>query len=226
MKVALNSFNRPYLFLSIIFFVALTALVSCKSKDDDLYVVKGEAKIKLINAVQNKPAIDFYIDDIKVNSSALAFGESSDYIKIASGIKTTKVNQNVNSQFNYIPTFSYTSFFIEDKVGKGSILTFEDNLGAVEMGKVRIKFINLSPNFTNAININLPGGVLLVNSLTFKSASGYFTIDPNTNILVSVLGTGTVKTALAAEFVEGKIYTLWLSGSSNATLSINKVTYN
>lgn len=226
MKVALHSSNRLSLSLSIIFFVALTVLVSCKRHDDDLKVAKGEAKIKLINAAPNKSAVDFYIDGLKVNPTALAFGESSNYIKIESGTKITKVNKDIYSEFNYVPTLSYTSFFIEDKAGKGAILTFEDNLGAVETDKIRIKFINLSPNFTNAININLPGGVLLVNSLAFKSASGYFTIDPNTTISVSVLGTGTVKTALGSEFVEGKIYTIWLSGSSNATISINKITYN
>lgn len=232
MKIALPLLNKSYCFLSVTFFVALSLLSSCKKSDiEGVTVVKGEAKIKLINASQASSSIDFYLNDLKINPSALAFGEVSDYIKIESGTKTTKVSQNVTildveSAFNYVPTLSYTSFFVEDKTGKGKVLTFEDNLGAVETGKARIRFINLSPNFTNAINVNLAGAVLLVNSLPFKETSAYFAIEPNTNITISVLGTGGAKIAQGSEFEAGKIYTIWVSGTSNANLSINKITYN
>ena len=232
MKKALHLPNRHYYCLSIIFFVVLFLLISCKKNDtDNGKVVRGEAKVKLINAAQSPSSVDFYLNDSKINSSALAFGETSDYIKIESGTKTTTVSKDVNTldaeaEFSYVPTLSYTTFFVEDKTGKGEVLIFEDNLGAIEMGKARIKFINLSPNFTNAINITLAGVGLLVNSLPFKEASGYFTIAPNTNIGISVLGLEGLKIIEGSEFEAGKIYTLWVSGSSNSNLSINKITYN
>lgn len=217
------------------FFVLISALSllffnSCKKDNiDNGPVVKGEAKIKFINASQTSSSVDFYLDETKINSSALAYGESSEYIKITSGNKVAKVNQGaveVSADFNFMPTFSYTSFFVEDKTEKGEVLTFEDNLGAVEADKSRIRFINLSPSFTNTVNITLPGGELIVNALRFKESSGYFIINAGTNIGVSITGTSVFKIAPGTEFEGGKNYTIWLSGTTNANLSINKITYN
>lgn len=207
--------------------VVLLLFSSCK-KDDPKRgeVIVGEAKIKLINASQNSSSIDFYLNDTKINSSALAYGEGSEYIKIESGTKTAKVNQEVSTDFNFMPTFSYTSFFVEDKAGKGELLTFEDNLGAVERDKSRIRFINLSPSFTRAVNISLMDGELLINALPFKESSSYFMVHAGTDIMVSIVGTEILTIAEGSEFEGGKNYTIWLSGTSNATLSINKITYN
>ena len=232
MKSASLLLNK-YKFLFIVFgIVAFSLLSSCKKDDiDTAGTVKGEAKIKFINASVGSSSVDFYLDDSKINASTLAYGESSEYVKIPSGTKKAKVEEGAGgletlSDYNFIPTFSYTSFFVEDRVGKGEVLTFEDNLGAVESDKSRVRFINLSPNLTNAINIGLPGGELVVNALAFKESSGYFMVDAGTNIGVSVVGAGVLKIAPGAEFEGGKNYTIWLSGTSNSNLSINKITYN
>ncbi len=216
----------------MVLFVAFSMASSCK-KDDigDKVAIKGQAKVKLINASQTSPAVDFYLDDAKINPTALAYGESSDYISIVSGNKTAKVNpgastSEVYANFNFMPSFSYTSFYVEDREGKGEVLTLEDNLGAVESGKSRIRFVNLSPNFTNALNVNLAGGEFIVNALAFKEYSGYFMVNEGTNVRISVVGTGAFKVALGDEFEGGKNYTIWLSGTSNANLRINKITYN
>ncbi|RYG19324.1 MAG: DUF4397 domain-containing protein [Chitinophagaceae bacterium] len=220
-------------FLMIPFFVVAFSLFSSCKKDDieGNEKVKGEAKIKFINASLGSSAIDFYVDDTKVNELTLAYGQGSEYIKIPSGSKTTKVNEGVgtleaSANYNFIPTFSYTSFFVGDKEGKGEVLTFEDNLGAVDRDKSRVRFINLSPNFTNALNVSLPGRELVVNALAFRESSDYFLIDPDTNIGISIVGTGVLKIASGNEFTGGKNYTIWLSGTSNSNLSINKITYN
>lgn len=231
MKTISTSLNRLHFYLGVTFFATVLCLFSCK-KDDvpSGNEVKGEAKVRLINAANTTGRVDFYIDDSKVEDVALASGEASGYIKVQSGTKNTSVTvdgvTDASKSFNFVPTLSYTTFYVEDKTGKGEMLIFEDDLGATEPGKARVRFINLSPYFTNALNVNLAGGVLLVNSLAFKQASGYFSIDPGMNLNVSVMGSGANKTIAGTEFEAGKIYTIWLSGTSNATLKINKVTYN
>jgi len=232
MKSASNSINRYKFLFSIFGIVVFALLSSCKKDDiDSSEKVKGEAKVKFINASVGSSSVDFYLNDAKVNTATLAYGEGSEYVKIASGTKTAKVEEGAggveaSSDYNFIPTFSYTSFFVEDRAGKGEVLTFEDNLGAVENDKSKVRFINLSPNLTNAININLPGGELVVNALAFKESSGYFMVDAGTNIGVSIVGSGVLKIAPGTTFEGGKNYTIWLSGTSNANLSINKITYN
>jgi hypothetical protein len=220
MKSAFTLTNKHKFLLGVFGIVAFSLFSSCKKDDiDEGGSVKGEAKVKFINASSGSSSVDFYLDDAKINDSTLAYGESSEYVKIASGTKTTKVEVGAGA-------FSYTSFFVEDRTGKGEVLTFEDNLGAVEIDKARVRFINLTPNLTNALNINLPGGELVVNALAFKESSGYFLIDAGTNVGVSIVGTGVLKIAPGTAFEGGKNYTIWLSGTSNSNLGINKITYN
>jgi hypothetical protein len=232
MKSAYLLINKYKFLFFILASVAISLFSSCKKDEiDGKERVVGEAKIKFINAYQGSSSVDFFLDDTKINPLALAYGESSEYIKIASGSKITKANQGAGAlegaiDFNFIPTFSYTSFFVEDKEGKGEVLTFEDNLGAVESDKSRVRFINLSPNFTNTVNISLAGGELVVTGLAFKESSGYFMVEAGKSIGVSITGSSAFKIAAGNEFEGGKNYTIWLSGTSNANLSINKITYN
>lgn len=228
MKSTLILSKRQFFGALFISFVVAVCLVSCKKDNSvDVLVMGQEAKVKIVNAAQNTG--DFYLDKNKINNQSLAFGESND-VKVASGAKSVSFYGNgvpdVSTTINFVPSFSYTAFYIEDKGGKGEILTFEDNVGATETGKARVRFINLSPNFTNPININLPGSTLLVNALGFKETSLDFSIEPNVNLGVSVLGAGGTKIIDGSEFEAGKVYTVWISGTSNANLSINKITYN
>lgn len=231
MKTTSILLNKSALYLRLAILATVLCLFSCK-KDDvpSNKEVKGESKVKLINASNNPASVDFYLDDSKISAKALAPGEVSDYVKVESGAKNATVTVNgvtdADAEVNFVPTLSYTSFYVEDKSGKGEVLTFEDDLGATEVGKARIRIINLSPYFSNMINLNITGGTLLVNSLAFKQASGYFLIDPSLSLNVSILGSSANKTIPTGEFEAGKIYTIWLSGNSNASLKINKVIYN
>jgi hypothetical protein len=230
MKIPLLIVNRLHFYLGLTCFATLCCLFSCK-KDIVISneVVQGEAKIKLVNASHTSSAIDFYLDDVKVNAQSLAFGEGSDYFKISSGSKNasfSNTDEDASAQVVFVPTLSYTSFYVEDKSDQGEILTFEDNLGTTGAGKASVRFINLSPYFTNAVNVNLTGNVLLINSLPFKEASSYFSIDPTIDLRVSILGASGIKVLSGTEFEAGKIYTIWFSGTSNANLTINKITYN
>ncbi len=222
-----SSTKNPFLTVLFIFSAVTMCLVSCKKEIESHVVVIGqEAKIKIINTTQNTG--DFYIDKNKINNQALAFGEIND-VKIASGTKNISFGngtQGISATMNFVPGFSYTAFYVEDKKGQGEIITFEDNIGATEVGKARVRFINLSPNFSNPINVNLPGGVLLVNALGFKETSLDYAINPNVSLGISVLGAGGLKIIDGSEFEEGKVYTVWISGNSNANLTINKITYN
>lgn len=228
MKSTLPQAKPRFFGVLFIAFITTVCLVSCK-KDipTDVPIMGKEAKVKIINAAQSTG--DFYLDKNKVNNQVLAFGESSD-VRVASGSKSVSFYangaQDVSTTINFVSTFSYTAFYIEDKNGTGEILAFEDNVGSTETGKARVRFINLSPNFTNPINVNLPGSTLLVNALGFKETSLDFSIEPNLNLGISVIGASGVKVIDGSEFEAGKVYTVWISGTSNANLSINKITYN
>lgn len=222
----MNSSTKSFLIL--LSFTAF-ALSSCKKNDPEV-VVKGEAKVKIVNTVQIEPAQSIYVDDQKVDITSLAFGETSEYLKISSGNRKVGFLGNTNiateAVINFIPSITYTTFLISDRTGKKEILSFEDNLSNTESGKAKIKLINLSPYFTTGISVSVQTGTQFVNSLMYKEASNYFTVDAGQNLRFNVVGSGTIKTIAGTDLQAGKIYTIWFSGTTIATLDAHIITDN
>jgi hypothetical protein len=216
---------------SLILFICLSAigLSSCK-KDDPDEVVKGQAKVKMVNASQADVHQDVYLDNEKLTTTALAFGETSEYIKIPSGnrsVSYTGTNSTTtDTSLNFTPSITYTAFLVTNKKGDLEIVSYEDNLSNTEAGKAKIKLINLTPNFATGINVMVQGGTQFVNGLAFKEASNYFTVDTGFNLRYTVVGSGNVKTIESTALEGGKIYTIWFSGTTAATLEAHIITDN
>lgn len=207
----------------------LTNLSACKKHNPE-EIVKGEAKIKVVNASHLEVHQDVYLDNEKLTANALAFGETSNYVKIPSGNRNVAYmgtdNASTDTSLNFTPSITYTTFLVTNKKGEGEIVTYEDNLSNSEMGKAKIKLINLSPNYTTGINVSVQAGIQFVNGLAFKEASNYFTVDAGTNLRYTVVGSGNVKTIAGTSLEGGKIYTIWFSGTTAATLEAHIITDN
>lgn len=219
------TYRSSLLFLSLLMFF----LTACEKHDPDI-VVKGEAKVKMINATQTEANQDIYVDGLKMSTSALAFSETTEYLKISSGSRIVKFigssNLATESAFNFTPSITYSTFLVNDRNGAREIVNYEDNLSNTETGKAKIKFINLTPYFTTGINVSVQAGTQFVNGLIFKESSGYFSVDADLNLRFNVVGSGTIKTIDNANFVAGKIYTIWFSGTTSATLEAHIITDN
>ncbi|SDE40428.1 DUF4397 domain-containing protein [Pedobacter soli] len=223
-------FNKLSKVIFLFFTVSVLALSACKKDDPDV-VVKGEAKIKVVNATLTEIEQDVYLDNVKVTGVALAFGETSDYIKIPSGSRSvayigSNSANNTNASFNFTPAITYTAFLVANKSNVREIVSYEDNLSNSEMDKAKVKLINLSPNFPTGINVSVQAGLQFVNGLAYKEASGYFTVDAGLNLRYSVVGSGNIKTIDNSNFVGGKIYTIWFSGTTAANLEAHIITDN
>ncbi|WP_293303871.1 DUF4397 domain-containing protein [Pedobacter sp. UBA5917] len=222
-----------YLSKSLILSISLTAIAlsSCKKHDPDV-IVKGEAKVKVVNASQADVHQDFYLDNEKLTSVALAFGESSEYVKIPSGNRSVSYTGTDNmaaatdTSLNFTPSITYTTFLVSNKQGQLELVSYEDNLSNNESSKAKIKLINLTPSFTTGINVMVQGGTQFVNGLPFKEASNYFTVDAGMNLRYNVVGSGTIKTIEGTALAGGKIYTIWFSGTTAATLEAHIITDN
>ncbi|QIL40926.1 DUF4397 domain-containing protein [Pedobacter sp. HDW13] len=213
----------------LLFTIPILALSACKKNDPDV-VVKGEAKIKVVNASLTEIHQEVYLDDAKLTATALAFGETSEYVKIPSGNRNVAYvglnNANTNASFNFTPSITYTTFLVTNKNAEREIVNYEDNLSNTEMDKAKVKLINLSPNFATGINVSVQAGLQFVNGLAFKEASNYFTLDGGLNLRYSVVGSGNIKTIDNSNFVGGKIYTIWFSGTTAATLEAHIIADN
>ncbi|MCZ4223621.1 DUF4397 domain-containing protein [Pedobacter rhodius] len=203
--------------------------LSCKKNDPDV-VVKGQAKIKVINAIQTDIKQDVYVDNEKLTSMALAFGETSEYVKIPSGTRNltfTGTNSlNTDTNLNFTPALTYSTFLVSDRNGNREIVNYEDNLSVSDMANPKIRFINLTPYFNTGINVSIQTGSPFVNALLFKEASNYFTLEAGADLKYNVVGSGNIKTILASELLPGKIYSIWFSGLTSATLQAHLIVDN
>ncbi|WP_406825899.1 DUF4397 domain-containing protein [Pedobacter sp. KACC 23697] len=224
---------KVYNYRSTILFLLIAscsiALSSCQ-KDNPGDVVKGQAKLKIVNASAADVHQDVYLDNEKLTTSALAFGETSEYVKIPSGNRSVSYtgtnNTSVDTLLNFTPSITYTTFLITNKKGELEIVNYEDNLSNTESTKAKIKLINLTPTFATGINVMVEGGTQFVNGLAFKEASNYFTVNTGVNLRYSVVGAGSIKTIDAKSLEGGKIYTIWFSGATAVTLTAHIITDN
>jgi len=217
--------------LSKLFFlyIIIISLFSCKKHDPDV-IVKGEAKVKMINAAQTETDQDVYIDGEKRSTTALAFSETTDYLKILSGSRTVKFVGSTNLEtvttLNFTPSITYSTFLVNDRNGVREIVSYEDNLSNTESGKAKIKLINLTPYFNTGINVSVQAGTQFVNGLLYKEASAYFSVDAGLNLRYNVVGSGSIKIIDGVNLEAGKIYTIWFSGNSAITLEAHIITDN
>lgn len=231
MKVALPLLKSPFFVNGAVFSLLVLCSISCKKDKEDLYdSTKQDAKIRFINASKKSTAVDLFVDDIRLNKQAISYGEATDYLTVTSGGKKTIASygnvQYATADIKFLPTFSYTSFLIENKSNGKELFTIEDNLGSIAVGMAKVRFVNTSPYFSNNINATLTDNYLLVNALRFKEASAYFLIDPAVSIRINIVGTSIAKTIPTTEIDAGHSYTFWVGGVTNAGITVNKIIYN
>ena len=70
------------------------SISSCKKKvtTDDSITVVDSSKILVTHASPDAPGVDLLIDNVKKNSSALAFPNNTGYLSVISGTRNIKVN--------------------------------------------------------------------------------------------------------------------------------------
>ncbi|PST81740.1 hypothetical protein C7T94_17875 [Pedobacter yulinensis] len=204
-------------------------LVSCKEVGPEP-LVQGEARVRLVNAAQNSESAEFYADDVKVSSAALTYGEASGYMTVNSGVKKAQVTEHdriaVSNDVSFIPGFSYTAFTIINRDDKAELILISDNVGAVEPGKAAVRVVHLANDVFLGLNTGISGGINFVTSQTYKSASGYFSVDPGVDLLLYSNGAEAYsKRVPGADIKEGKIYTIWVDGSASR-LNYHLIEYN
>lgn len=226
MKSSTLSTLKPPIFL---FLLCSVFLLRCKKNDPNV-VVQGQAKIKVINAVQSEAKQDVYIDNSKMTTAALSFGETSEYVKVQSGSRSVSFvgsnNLNTDTNLNFTPSLTYSTFLVADRDGKKEIINYEDNLSISDMTTAKIRVVNLTPYFNTGVNVSVQTGSPFINALLFKEASNYFTVENGAALRYNVVGSGNIKTIPAADLIPGKIYTIWLSGLSTATLEAHLIVDN
>ncbi|CAM4379917.1 protein of unknown function [Pedobacter westerhofensis] len=212
--------------------LAVSVFISSCSKND--VDDSGTASIKVVNASPTSTPQGFYLANKTIVQSGLAFGNEKDYVITNSGNNLELQFRNDGSATAYATgTFNvdrgktYTVFLAGD--GQSArVKLYEDDLTAPASGQAKVRFVHLSDAAPASIDIRNAGGTNIVANLGRDNASSFVAMAPGI-LSLQVYGAGQTTnlgnfdiTTLAA----GKIYTVYVAGSTAGNISVQKITHN
>ena len=216
--------------VNLFLLLLIATLISCKNKEPD--VVIGNSKFRLVNAVQGSVAQDFYQGDTKISTSAIAYGESSDYLTVKAGSSTITFKGSATQEVSATASVglntgvNYTVFYTKTTTGGGEIIGYPETDGVPPAGKAGVRFANLGATLSTAVVVNLGNGDPLTNSLPFGNITAYAVLDPSVELKFSLVGSTNSAIIPAATFQSGKLYTVWFDASNTTTAQYHVVTQN
>lgn len=204
---------------------------SCKKNDVD---ENGSARLKIVNASTSSSPQSFYLAGQAVVSGGLDFGESSDYISTNSGNRLESQFRNEGSttayatgNFDYNSNNTYSVFVAGD--GQAArVKVYGDDLTAPAAGQAKVRFIHLSDAAPANVDIRKASGDNLAANVARDGATNFVAIAPGI-LSLQVFGAGqstSLGTFNLSAFAEGKIYTVYITGSTTGTIAVRQITHN
>lgn len=224
--------------LTVLFsFLALfaTAIMACKK--DKPTPITGSANVMAVHASADAKAADFYLGDTKINTAAIAYGANTNYVSTPSGSRKAEFRATENNAVlasataDLVKDKNYSIFFA-GAVAAADVVIVGDDLTAPPAGKAKVRFVNLSTDNTK-VDFKLKEGGKLATGADYKSVSNFLEVNPGNltyEILKSDDNSVILYTTPALTIEAGKIYTVWLKGSTNGTgdaaLGTNLIVHN
>lgn len=223
-------------------FVALfisASFMACDKNDDP-----ETAKIMVTHASPDAPGVDLLVDNVKQNSSALTYPNSTPYLSINAGDRNIKVNaagtstSAININFTFMKDVNYSVFAVNTLASIG-VIAVGDNLAAPSAGNAHIRFFHFSPGAPSVTVGYLTGTTFtpLFSNRGFETQtsaapnSAFIPVPAGTyNIDVRVAGTtNSVLNVPGVVLQAGKIYTVFargIVGNATTPLGASIITHN
>ncbi len=227
MKHLLKTQQIKTLFIAsaaLLFFSA--GLSSCKKNNDEAQM--GTSAVIAINAASSaSTGQDFYVNNVKMNSSALAYSQNTGYVNVqnatnvqfkSAGTSTVNATSNVN----FAAGKKYSVYFTDDN----AIVYQENDQTAPSSGKARVRFVNLSQALSAKADVGLNAGAKFISDLAYKAVSAYNEVNAATTFSLYSAGSTSVLLNLPVTIQAGKIYTIYFSGKTTATVNYQVVVEN
>jgi hypothetical protein len=192
----------------------------------------GDARVRVIHASPDAPAVDVYVNGGKAFSNA-PFKGITPYAKLPAGSylvqvvpagKTIAEGPVVISATLALEGGKDYSVAATGKLANIAPQVYVDNNSAPAAGKAHVRLVHLSPD-APAVDIIVPAAnnLKLFSNIAFKGAGDYTPVDAGT-YAVAVNAAGTSTTALNVPGLvlkSGTVYTVWAFGllAGNPALS-------
>ena len=226
---------------------ATLLLAACSKSDTPTPTpAPDQGKVMFINAASHiaPTTLKFVVDNTEKASQAYASGSSYQGLNTGSrAVQVTVGSQTALTQSLVIEkdknyTFLATPAASTSAVG-GLLLTDDLTASAVGSGKARIRLINLGQGTTTALRlsqitttVNGPVVADIATNIANGAASSFIEFSANTYTLsvldntgntIAVVGDGTGAGTGVYKYVEGKIYTVVLSGTVGSLNNDQKI---
>jgi hypothetical protein len=185
----------------------------------------GEARIRVLHASPDAPAVDIYLDGSEAISD-LAFDDITDYVAVPAGARNVQVfpasaNGSGEPVIDADVTLNAATDYTIAAVGAlASIepLVLVDNNTAPAAGRAHLRFVHASPD-APAVDIYAEGAGVVIDRAAFKDAADYLPLDAGTyDLEVRAAGTETVALDLPGVTLEaGNVYTAFAVGFLEST---------
>ena len=183
----------------------------------------ASTQIKVVHASPDAPAVDLYLDGIKVNQAGLPFPQNTGYLDIAAGTRNIMVNASgtdltvIDADVTFRANSNY-SIFAVDYLGNISPIVLMDDLTMPASGTAHVRFMHYSPD-APSVDITLPDGTIVFGDYEFKEASDFTPLPSgNYDLQVRLAGTDTIVLELNGLNLESqKIYTVFAKGLVGGT---------
>ncbi|MBA3470542.1 MAG: DUF4397 domain-containing protein [Herpetosiphonaceae bacterium] len=180
----------------------------------------GNARLRVIHASPDAPAVDVYANGNKVLSN-VSFFAASDYLSVPAGSyklqvvvagETDLTKAVIDATADLMAGKDYT-VAAANVVASIEPLVLADNNAAPAAGKAHVRFVHASPD-APAVDIRVKGGPVLFSNVAFKGTGDYTPVDAGTyDLEVTPAGSDTVVKAIPGVNLEaGTVYTAWATG--------------
>lgn len=219
LKLLKLSKNAPKLItFSVLMGITLT-FSSCKLDSPEPVEV---AALTIVNAAPKATAIDFYLDNQRVNNSEFNFGSQIDYQRVFPGNRkaTVKIGGKSDVWFEKnikLNTGSYHSLYVIENIDSLNYLVTEDEYTKPAEGSSKIRFINLSPD-SEKLSLIVEGDTTNFTGIAYKKATPFKNIKDASNhtlILRNTVSNSNVAILDKIKLTPGKFYTFWAKGLIN-----------
>jgi hypothetical protein len=141
-----KSIYMKYISIKLTAIAALLSLSACDN-NDDVEEMQNQANVMVVHASPDAPSVDLYVDNNKVNTSALTFPNYSGYLKANAGtrnIKVTAVGSTTGLLEAPVPitAATNTSIFAFNRLATQGVVVVSDNLTTPASRQEHVRFLH------------------------------------------------------------------------------------
>lgn len=214
---------------------ATLLLAACSKSSTPAPAAPDQARVVLVHDDPNNSTRPIRVTVGTSESASLAYGANSGYQNIVTGsviFKTTIAatgGATLNMETKTIAKDKSYSYFVYSGANQGSALGLltEDDLTTPAAGTAKVRLVYVGQNLPSPLGLSKPGSnntlVAVIPPLGSGSASAFVTIPAGTDSYNLVNASSNTifpfagASVLATNFASGRIYTIVLRGTSNAT---------